>query len=101
MNATYGIRRMQIELNEMVYKAGRFKVRRLMKQLNLLAKRPKQHRYPVGGKPSAIASNSLNRQFNPEQPNTHWAGDITYIRTGQGWLYLAVIVEWFSRKIIS
>jgi putative transposase len=101
MDATYGTRRMHIELNEMGYKVGRFKVRRLMKQLNLLAKRPKQHRYPIGGKPSAIASNSLNRQFNPEQPNTHWAGDITYIRTGQGWLYLAVVVELFSRKIIS
>ena len=43
----------------------------------------------------------MNRQFNPEQPNTHWAGDITYIRTGQGWLYLAVVVELFSRKVIS
>ena len=101
MNATYGTRRMQIELNEMGYKIGRFRVRRMMKQLNLVAKCPKQHRYPTGGKPSAVASNSLNRQFNPEQPNAHWAGDITYIRTGQGWLYLAVVVELFSRKIIS
>ncbi|RKZ99929.1 MAG: IS3 family transposase, partial [Gammaproteobacteria bacterium] len=69
MDATYGTRRMQIELNEMGYKIGRFKVRRMMEQLNLLAKRPKQHHYPIGGQPTAVASNSQKRQFNPEQTN--------------------------------
>ncbi|NOQ76605.1 MAG: hypothetical protein GQ475_02200 [Methylococcaceae bacterium] len=92
---------MQIELNEMGYEVGRFKVRRLMKQLHLLAQRPKQHHYPIGGKASAVASNSLNRQFNPEQPNTLWAGDITYIRTGQGWLYLAVVVSCSHGKLLA
>lgn len=62
---------------------------------------PRLHCYPNGGRPSVIAPNHLNRQFNPEQLNTHWSGDITYIRTGQGWLYLAVIVDLCSRKIVS
>ncbi|MDO6710253.1 IS3 family transposase [Aliiglaciecola sp. 2_MG-2023] len=101
MDATYGSRRMMIELNHQGYKVGRYKVRRLMRKFKLIAKRPRLHRYPYAGKASIIAPNYLNRQFNPEQLNTHWSGDITYIRTGQGWLYLAVIVDLCSRKIIS
>ncbi|WP_420833707.1 DDE-type integrase/transposase/recombinase [Vibrio furnissii] len=72
-----------------------------MKNLNLVAKRPKQHRYPSGGVASVIAPNKLNRQFNPEQLNTYWSGDITYIRTQQGWLYLAIIMDLCSRRVIS
>lgn len=101
MDATYGSRRMMIELNHQGYRVGRYKVRRLMRQFKLIAKRPRLHKYPWAGKASVIAPNHLNRQFNPEQLNTHWSGDITYIRTGQGWLYLAVIVDLCSRKIIS
>lgn len=66
-----------------------------------MAKRPKQHRYSAGGKASVVAPNYLNRQFNPEQLNTFWSGDITYIRTQQGWLYLAVIMNLCSRKVNS
>ena len=63
---------------------GRYKVRSLMQALQLKAKRPKQYRYPVAGKPSQIAPNSLNRQFNPPQANVNWTGDITpYRSTGQ------------------
>ncbi|KAB1178934.1 hypothetical protein [Photobacterium damselae] len=51
-----------------------------MKRLSLVAKRPKHHRYLSGGVVSVIAPNKLNRQFNPEQLNTYWSGDITYIR---------------------
>ena len=101
MDATYGTRRMMAELRELGFNVGRYKVRQLMKRLKLVAKRPKQHRYPMYGKPSVIAPNTLNRQFNPEQANTYWSGDITYIRTGQGWLYLAIIMDLYSRKVIS
>ena len=48
-----------------------------------------------------IAPNYLNRQFNPEHLNKLWSGDITYVRTQQGWLYLAVIMDLCSRKVIS
>ncbi len=101
MDATYGKRRMLIELQAMGFSLGIHKVRTVMKRLDLVAKRPKQHRYPSGGKASVIAPNHLNRQFNPEQLNTLWSGDITYIRTQQGWLYLAVIMDLCSRKVIS
>ncbi|WP_041932849.1 MULTISPECIES: IS3 family transposase [Cycloclasticus] len=101
MDATYGSRRMMIELQDLGFNVGRYKVRSLMRKHKLIAKRPRLHRYPNGGRPSVIAPNHLNRQFNPEQLNTHWSGDITYIRTGQGWLYLAVIVDLCSRKIVS
>ncbi len=65
MDATYGKRRMLSELKEMGFTVGLEKVRRWMKRLSLVAKRPKQHRYPSGGAASVIAPNKLNRQFNP------------------------------------
>jgi len=81
MDATYGKRRMLVELQAMGFDLGIHKVRTSMKQLKLVAKRPKQHRYPSGGKASIITPNHLNRQFTPEHINTLWSGDITYIRT--------------------
>lgn len=101
MDATYGKRRMLTELQSMGFDLGIHKVRTSMKRLKLVTKRPKQHRYPSSGKASVIASNHLNRQFNLEHINTLWPGDITYIRTQKGWLYLAVIMDLCLRKVIS
>ena len=101
MHATYGSRRMCAELNAQGYALGRYKVRRVMKELALKAKRPKQHRYPVIGQVSSIAPNTLNRQFRPAQSNSHWTGDITYIRTAQGWLYLAIVLDLYSRRVVG
>lgn len=101
MHATYGSRRMRAELNAQGYELGRYKVRRVMKDLSLKAKRPKQHRYPSIGQVSSIAPNTLNRQFKPAQSNSHWTGDITYIRTSQGWLYLAIVLDLYSRRVVS
>lgn len=52
------------------------------------------------GETHTIASNLLERQFNPESPNTAWVTDITYIRTHEGWLYLSVVLDLYSRRII-
>ena len=101
MHATYGSRRMCAELNAQGFTVERYKVRSLMQALSLKAKRPKQHRYPIAGNPSVIAPNSLKRQFNPPQTNVNWTGDITYIRTGQGWLYLAIVLDLYSRRVVS
>ncbi|EOW7153544.1 TPA: IS3 family transposase [Yersinia enterocolitica] len=101
MDATYGSRRMCIELREQGFNVGRYRVRQIMKNLLLVAKRPGRHRYPRGGKPAVVAANLLNRQFNPETLNTWWSGDITYLRTAQGWLYLAIVMDLCSRKIVS
>lgn len=48
-----------------------------------------------------VAENVLNRQFHPEQANRAWVGDITYVHTASGWLYLAVILDLFSRKVVG
>ena len=101
MDTTYGKVCMYGELQALGFDIGLHRVRTSMKRLGLIAKRPKQHKYPVGAKPSVIALNYLNRQFNPQNINKLWSGDITYIRTQQGWLYLAVIMDLCSHKVIS
>ncbi|WP_181313504.1 IS3 family transposase [Photobacterium damselae] len=78
MDATYGKRRMLSELKDMGFTVGLEKVRRWMKKLNLVAKRPKLQRYPSGALTSVIAPNKLNHQFNSEQPNMYWSSDTTY-----------------------
>ena len=55
----------------------------------------------IVGRPSIIAPNTLNRQFTVAQPDRVWVTDITYIRTWQGWLYLAVVMDLYSRRIIG
>lgn len=53
------------------------------------------------GEASIVSPNRLRRQLNPDAPDERWVTDITYIRTHEGWLYLAVVVDLFSRKIIG
>jgi putative transposase len=72
-----------------------------MKTLLLVLNAPGRHRYPRGGKPAVVAANLLNRQFDPVTFNTWWSGDITYLRTVQGCLYLAIMMDLCSRKIVS
>ena len=55
----------------------------------------------IAGRPSIIAPNNLNRAFTIDLPDKAWVTDITYIRTWQGWLYLAVVVDLHSRKVIG
>ena len=92
---------MWVELNAKGFSVGRYKVRSLMQSLQLKVKRPKQHLYPVAGKPSTVSPNSLNRQFNPSFTNTHLTGDITYIRTHQDWFYLVIVLDLYSRPMVS
>jgi len=54
-----------------------------------------------GGKPSVVAPNVLQREFDPSTPNESWVSDITYIRTHEGWLYLAVVLDLFSRRVVG
>ena len=58
-------------------------------------------RGPVGGQVSTVAPNRLDRQFDVPAPNTHWVTDITYIRTHEGWLYLAVVLDLYSRQVVG
>jgi putative transposase len=48
-----------------------------------------------------VAANILDRRFNPDTPDIAWVTDITYIRTGSGWLYLAIVLDLYSRKVVG
>ncbi len=99
---TYGSRRISDEMKDRGLNVGRYQARSLMQESNLVAEMPKpKHKYPKGNTESVIAPNRLNREFDVEQPNTVWAGDITYIYTQQGWLYLAVVLDLFSRRVVG
>lgn len=55
----------------------------------------------VIGRPAIVSANQLQRQFTVELPDKAWVTDITYIRTWQGWLYLAVVIDLYSRKVVG
>lgn len=98
---TYGRRRMKLALNQQGFRIGHFKVARLMRDQKLEAKIPiKQHYYHTGNS-HPTTPNMLKRQFNPTTFNTHWVGDITYIRHYQGWSYLATVMDLGTREIFG
>jgi len=81
---------------------GRHKVANLMKEAGIASKQPnKQHRYKVADKVSTIADNVLHRQFDVTAPNQVWCGDVTYVWCGTGWLYLALVIDLYARRIIG
>jgi len=80
----------------------RGKVIRLMKRLKLKSKQRQKYKVTTNSKHNnAIADNHLDQDFNPQKMNQHWAGDITYLRTRQGWLYLAVVIDLYSRRVVG
>jgi len=97
-----GSRRMMKQLCKEGFQVGRYRVCRLMKKLGLVVKRKRRFVLTTDSKHSyPIAPNILDRQFNPVQPNQVWTTDITYIWTLQGWLYLAVVIDLYSRRVIG
>ena len=54
-----------------------------------------------GGKPSVVTDNTLDRQFEVDAPDRIWVTDITYIRTHEGWWYLAIVIDLFSRRVVG
>ena len=102
VDGCYGSRRMSVELRAQGIDAGRYKARSLMKEAEVVAQMPKPPAKPkVGGKSDHVAPHHLNRQFEVSAPNRVFAGDITYIYTAMGWLYLAVVIDLFSRKVVG
>jgi putative transposase len=101
VNQIYGSRRMSDALKEKGLDVGRYQVRRLMQEAGVMAIYPKKrHRYPAG-EVSRVADNHLNREFDASAPNQKWVGDITYLWTAGGWMYLAVVLDLFSRKVVG
>ena len=99
-DGTYGSPRMQVELNASGFACGRAKVARLMHNAGLKGCPKRRYRVTTrrGGAP---ASNLLDQNFSAATVNERWASDITYLWTGQGWLYLAVVMDLYSRRIIG
>ena len=98
-----GSRRMAKQLQADGFAVGRYKARRCMHQAGMAVRRPRQRR-PVTTDSRhchAVAPNLLARQFNVAQPDQAWAGDITYLWTAEGGLYLAVLLDLYSRKVVG
>jgi putative transposase len=100
---TYGARRVWRDVLEAGYPCGLHRIERLMR-IQALRARPRRRSMPVDrGERStaAIAPNLLAREFEASAPNQKWAADFTYLWTAEGWLYVAVVMDLFSRSIVG
>ncbi len=99
---SYGSRRLCLDLNQQGFRIGRYRVRSLMRihQLKPVWKRKFTHTTD-SKHPLPVFDNVLDRRFTPAAANQAWVADITYIRTGSGWLYLAAVLDLYSRKIVG
>lgn len=98
----YGYRNIHRDLRDHGERCGKHRVYRLMKLAGIRAKRGyKTHPGFKGAQPSHVAPNRLDRRFEVDAPNTHWVTDFTYVRTHEGWLYLTVVIDLFSRQVIG
>ena len=97
----YGAPRVFLDLREAGETCSKHRVERLMRQNGLRALHGYRTRRVSVSKPSVLIPNVLKRQFTVTKPNRAWVTDITYIRTWQGWLYLAVVMDLYSRRIVG
>jgi putative transposase len=99
--AVYGYRKITHDLRDLGERCGKHRVYRLMRQEGLRAQVGYRRRAGRYGKPAVVAPNQLEQNFEAAAPNKVWVTDITYIRTHEGWLYLAVVLDLFSRQVIG
>ncbi|WP_225988645.1 IS3 family transposase [Leclercia adecarboxylata] len=97
----YGYRRVHGDLNEIGETCGKNRVGRIMQLNRIKAVRGYKAPRRIAGRPSVVAPNRVQRQFTVVRANQVWVTDITYIRTWQGWLYLAVVIDLFARKVVG
>ena len=101
-NGTYGSPRMHAELCAAGVSIGRHRTARLMRDNHLKANQKRRFKKTTDSQHNkAVASNLLDQNFSAEAPNEKWAADISYIWTAQGWLYLAVMLDLYSRRVIG
>lgn len=98
----YGSRRLRTAVASRGIVIGIYRLRRLMRKHGLRSVWKRKFVHTTDSKHALpISPNVLNRQFNPTRPNQAWVADITYIRTRSGWLYLAVVLDLFARKVVG
>jgi putative transposase len=98
----YGSPKIRAELIDMGFSVGRHKVARLMRLERLRGCPKKRYRITTQQDPRNIpAKNRLEQKFGAAKPNQRWVADITYISTNQGWLYLAVVIDLYSRRVVG
>lgn len=97
----YGARRVFADIREVGESCGKHRVERIMREHRIQAIRGYKKPRHIVGRPSIIAPNRLNRQFSVQAPDQAWVTDITYLRTWQGWLYLAVVIDLYSRRVVG
>jgi transposase InsO family protein len=101
-NKTYGSPRIHEELTTAGEKLGRKRVARLMQDEGIEGQRKRRFRVTTDSRHShPVAANKLNRDFTVSAPNKVWVSDITYIWTREGWMYLAAILDLFSRRVVG
>lgn len=99
---TYGSPRIHAELQAQGHACSLNRVARLMRQHHIRAKRRRRYKTTTNSDHSdPVAPNLLEQDFTASRPNEKWVADITYIRTDEGWLYLAVIIDLFSRLVVG
>ena len=97
----YGSPRVFLDLREAGETCSKHRVARLMRVNKIGALHGYRTRHYSASKPSVLIPNLVNRNFDVSRPNKVWVTDITYIRTWEGWLYLAIVMDLFSRKIVG
>lgn len=98
---TYGSPWIHKDLRETGEICSVHRVAKIMRKHRIKAQIGYKRRYIKGGKTAKVAENLLNRNFNPESPNVSWVSDITYVRTYEGFLYVATVLDLFSRRIVG
>jgi len=98
----YGSPRLYREMRSRNVRCSENRVARLMRQEGIRARQARHYKATTDSKHSLpVAPNRLDRQFEAHEANTRWSGDITYIWTRQGWLYLAVVLDLYSRRVVG
>jgi len=99
---TYGERRIQKVLNALGFPVSRYKTAQLMKEANVWVRYKKRYKVTTNSEHNKpIYPNVLEQNFNVEAADQAWVQDITYVWTAEGWLYLAVVIDLYSRKVVG
>ena len=102
LKGSYGSPRMVLELRDRGVSAGKERVERLRRENGIRARPKRRYKATTDSKHGLpVAENRLDRNFTPAAPNEVWTSDITYLWTGEGWMYLAIVLDLFNREVVG